>query len=327
MVGSIRHPYPSPRDVRAADPEALRELLAKQLDVDPRRVFLTHGASESNAATLQYIARAQPNGFPRCRIRFPEYPPLVDYAGWCGLRPTESSNPAAVAVVSQPRNPEGDLWSPDRLLRWSDGADQLLLDETFREFSGTPSQLTLGRKGVWVSGTLTKFYAGDDVRVGFLVVPDEVRERFARFHGLATDTLAEYSVAAALRILHDRDRLRRQVMAILAPNRAAWSSMLPGTSVPRGPVGFDRDIAPDGDALARRCLSASVLVCPGRFFGEVGGVRLGMTRRSFPADLRAYLRVRERLRTVSRSRSRSRRPARSARPLPGRGGRANAGPG
>ncbi len=61
---------------------------------------------------------------------------------------------------------------------------------------------------------------------------------------------------------------------------------------PVAPVFFDRVRTESGDDLARRCLLASVLVCPGTFFGDPGGVRLCLTRRSFPNDLEAYLRVR-----------------------------------
>ena len=326
MAGSIRHPYPTPREVAAADTEELRGILAEHLGVEPGRIFLTHGASESNAAVLQYIARSSARTPPRCRVRLPEYPPLVDFARWAGLIPAEGPGRVRLALVSQPRNPEGDLWTADRLESWWDGAEHTLVDETFREFAGTPSWARSERRRLWVTGSLTKFFAGDDVRVGFLVAPDEERERYARVHGLWFDTLANYSVAAAVAILRARERVRRQVARILDPNRAMWARAFPGAPVPRGPVGFDRDLVPDGEVLAHRCLRASVLVCSGRFFGDVGGVRLGLTRPSFPEDVRAYLGVRERLRAATLRRSRGRGRFRPARRGPAAVARASAGP-
>ncbi len=315
MVGSIEHPAPTPRAVRTADPEELRRVLADDLRVDRRRLFLTHGATEANAAVLQFLARRPRSGRRTCRVAWPEYPDLADTARWAGFRPTDAPGPAAVAVLSQPRNPEGDLWAPERLLRWAEAADQLLVDETFREFAGAPSLAGLLPTRLWLTGTFTKFYAGDDIRVGFLVAPENAVVEFAQYHALVLDRLANYSVASALAALRARPRIRREVERVLAPNRAAWTAAFPGEPVPVGPVAFDRRTGLDGDALARACLAASVLVCPGRLFGAPRGVRLGLTRRTFPRDLGAYLTVRDDRARRATGRTSRRSPSPSARRL------------
>lgn len=326
MQGSIRAPVPTTGDLGRADPGTLRRQLADLLDTHESNVFLTHGATEANAAVLDFLAHAN-SGAKTCRIRRPEYPPLLDTARWFGYALTEASGPSTVALLSQPRNPEGDLWDRGRLVEWAEGADAVVIDETFREFASTPSLGDLRPKGVWRTGSFTKYYAGDSLRVGFAIAPDEAAAEFGRFHGLLVNGLPDHSVAAALHALGHRDRFRREVSAVLDANRAAWHRRLPRALVPAGPVAFDRAIPSDPEPFVERLLAASVLVCPGRLFEDPSGVRICLTRRSFPRDLDAYLAVRDGRPTATRDRSRPRVPRRPARsppdsPARGRAGRA-----
>ena len=330
MIGTIPPPIPTSHEIRSADPEELCERLAEDLHVDARRLFLTTGASQANSLAVIFLARSG-EGRARskaCRVCFPEYPPLFDVARWAGFRPTSSVGAAELAVISQPRNPEGDLWDRGRFLDWCSGARSVLVDETFREFAGTRSLLDIGRPGPWVSGSFTKFYAADPIRVGFLVVPDEEAPRFATFHGVVANLLSSFSVAGALRALRDRETTRKRVRALMEANRAAVRAAWPDARPPLGPVMFDRPASGEGgDALANRALDASVLVCPGSYFGDPTGVRICLTRRSFPQDLEAYLRIRDgvperRTRTVGRRAA----TARFAPRRPGGTGRARASP-
>ena len=294
MRGSIPAPVPSAAEVRAADEGDFQQLLARDLGVDPRRVFLTTGASAANALVVLHLARLRDESRPaRCRVCYPEYPPLFDVAREAGFRLTDSLDSVDLAVVSQPRNPEGNLWDRSRFLEWTSDARWVLIDETFREFAGTPSLGGTGRPGLWTTGSFTKFFAGDNLRVGFVVAPDEQAREFARFHGLAANHLSPFGVAGATCALRDRERTRQRVRRILDRNVAALRTSLPRCLPPRAPLAFDRPgTSAAGDRLAHRALRASVLVCPGSFFGDPSGVRLCLTRRSFPEDLAAYLRVR-----------------------------------
>jgi len=292
MVGSVTHPRPTLRQIRDASASELVDQLAAGLGVDPGRVFLTPGATEANAWVTLFRARRSRGRTARLRVRFPEYPPLVDVATWAGFRLERSADRAELAVVSLPRNPEGVLWSDDELAGWAEGARSVLIDETFREFSGAPSQASVGRPGVWASGTFTKFYAADDIRVGYAVAPPEEAASFARFHGLVTDELSPYSVASALRLLRGGRSVVRRVRHLFEANRSVLARALPLERMVQAPVYFDR--VPDGDRLARQCLRASVLVCPGSYFGSPGGVRITLTRPTFARDLAAYLQVRSR---------------------------------
>ncbi|MGB6499849.1 MAG: aminotransferase class I/II-fold pyridoxal phosphate-dependent enzyme [Thermoplasmata archaeon] len=324
MAGSIRRPSLSVSEHRATDAEELRTELAASIGVAPERVFLTHGATESNAWVLLYIGRSLGRRVGTCRIALPEYPPLVDGPRMAGFEVGEQDGPSDLAVLSQPRNPEGDEWSADRLFEWASGARHLLVDETFREFGDRRSLATLPRERLWATGSFTKFYAGDDLRVGFVIAPETDEKAFARFWGLFADELPPTSVAGALSALRHRPRIHEEVRRMMSTHRRVLARAFDLSTPPVAPVWFDR-IGPRAPELVDRLLRASVLVCPGSFFGEPAGVRLCLTRRTFPADLAAYLAVRG---PAGAPGLRSARvPTRAVRPRRGASARARAGPG
>ncbi len=303
MSGSVRHPVPSPSQRREATASELARRIADLLDVDSSRLFLTHGATEANALVVGYLSRERAGRVRRCRVAFPEYPPLFDLARSAGFRLVTRDGPTELAIVSQPRNPVGDLWSGERLREWASASREVIVDETFREFTPVASVQRFDIPGLWSTGSLTKAYAADDLRVGFVVAPESEQERFARYHGLVADGIAAYSVAGALATLAVRERLLRQVRAIVGRNQALWRRVSPTGPALAAPITFDDPVIPDGDRFAHRCLRASVLVCPGSLFGRASGVRVGLTRRSFPRDLEQYLRLRAAAANLSVDRS------------------------
>ncbi|MGP8072397.1 MAG: pyridoxal phosphate-dependent aminotransferase [Thermoplasmata archaeon] len=296
MFGVVEPPRPSARQIRSRTEDEwtdeLRQKLADHLRVDPARLFLTHGASEANSWVMFFAAREGRSGSRRCRVQLPEYPPLLEVARRAGFRPHPSPGRVPLALVSLPRNPEGIGWTSQDIFEWAEGARTLLVDETFREFSGRPSRAEAGDRGVWTTGSFTKFYGADSIRVGFAIAPPEAAEEFGRFHGVVADGLPPASAAAAVQILQHWGAISRRVRTLFDRNRTALRQALPGVPSLDAPVYFDRDPAGDGDRLANRCLRASVLVCPGSLFGAPEGVRIGLTRPSFPTDLEAYLEVR-----------------------------------
>jgi aspartate/methionine/tyrosine aminotransferase len=212
-----------------------------------------------------------------------------------GYRLVTGPGRTSLSIVSQPRNPAGDLWSHDRLVEWSRGSRALVVDETFREFTPARSVQRFGLANLWTTGSFTKAYGADDLRVGFIVPPEAEQDRFARFHGLVADEMPNYSVAGALATLAARDRLLGEVRRVVNRNRELWRRATPGGPPLAAPVAFDDPVPSGGDRFSRRCLRASVLVCPGSLFGAPSGVRVCLTRRSFPRDLREYLGVRDRV--------------------------------
>ncbi|HYK94120.1 MAG TPA: aminotransferase class I/II-fold pyridoxal phosphate-dependent enzyme, partial [Thermoplasmata archaeon] len=164
----------------------------------------------------------------------------------------------------------------------------VLVDETFREFTPRRSRAPRGEAGVWTTGTFTKAYGGDPVRVGFVTAPTEAVDPFAAYHALVTDGLADASVSAARALLRDRTAILDETRRIFLRNRALLERGLPEVLPVHAPVCFDPIQNSDGTRFARGMLRRSILVCPGLFFGVPDGVRLCLTRRSFPADLAAY---------------------------------------
>ncbi|MCI4339285.1 MAG: aminotransferase class I/II-fold pyridoxal phosphate-dependent enzyme [Thermoplasmata archaeon] len=293
MHGTVHHPLPTRAEVRSATEKELRRHLAELVGVSPSRLFLTHGATESNAEAVTYLSRRRGEVRARCRVQFPEYPPLFDLARSAGYRLVTSSGRTALAIVSQPRNPIGNLWSGEVLAEWARDARAIVVDETFREFTSAASVQRLALPGLWSTGSFTKAYGADDLRVGFIVPPEDEQDRFAHFHGLVVDELPNYSVAGALATLADRDRILGQVRSVMARNQELWRRATPSGPTLAAPVAFDDPVPSGGDRFTRKCLRASVLVCPGSLFGRPSGVRVCLTRRSFPRDLRAYVRVRD----------------------------------
>lgn len=288
VAGILSGPTP------AAEPEALRRELSDHVGVDPRRLFLTHGATEANALALGYLRRHRTVGADATvRVDAPEYPPLGAAASFAGFRPAERS--ADVAILSSPNNPTGQALSDDDLRSRLESSRWAIVDETFREFRDRPSLAVTFSERVFTTGTFTKAWAGDAIRVGFVTVPTAERDGFAEFHGIMADELALASVAAARALLAQRSRVIGEARRIFADNAAALADALPPVGTLDAPVWFDRlGGRVDGDRFAHALLADGVLVCPGQYFGDPHGVRICLTQPSFPVDLAAYLRLRRR---------------------------------
>lgn len=281
---------------RTPDPEALRRELGRSLGVASARVFLTHGATEGNALVLQYLAhRARQHGERQPSVRWPvpEYPPLGTAALLAGFWPAARRRRPSVTVLSDPNNPSGRRSNDGAIEELLDSSRAVLVDETFREFTAAPSQSRRGLPRLWTTGTFTKVYGGDGIRVGFVVAPREASEGFAAFHGVLADELAEASVGAARALLAARDEVFAEARGLFRANLNALNEAEPDVQL-EAPLWFDRPRGRDGDRLARALLRRGVLVCPGSFFGDPRGVRVCLTQPSFRADLAVYRSVRDR---------------------------------
>ncbi|MCI4362983.1 MAG: pyridoxal phosphate-dependent aminotransferase [Thermoplasmata archaeon] len=286
------------RRVEAGNPEELSRRIARRHGVGPERVFLTHGATEANTLVLFHLARRHARrrgGHPRVRVRRPEYPPLLDTARYAGFRVLRTPGEPEVALLSNPSNPEGTLLSSDALAEFTRGSRDLLVDETFREFSSAPPLKDGGSAELWLTGTFTKAFGADDLRVGYAIAPASQVEAFRNASWLL-DGIPPASIASALALDRGRSQILREVRARFQQNVRTLAEFEPEASVLAAPVWFDRTTSTlGGDRLARAGLRRGVLVCPGRFFGEPRGVRICLTRSSFPADFAAYRSVKAEL--------------------------------
>ncbi len=281
---------------KPADFAALRRELGGMLGVATTRVFPTHGATEGNSLVLHYLAhRLRQEGIrrPTAQLPVPEYPPLTSVAELAGFHLVRSRSRATVTVVSDPNNPRGRRWSDEQVGEWVSSSASVLLDETFREFTHASSRSCGGDPGLWTTGSFTKAYGGDPIRVGYVIAPPEETEEFDAYHGLLADGLAEASVGSARALLAARDQVLAEARGIFRSNLRYLQEAAPDVELD-APVWFDRERGLDGDRLARALLRRGVLVCPGSFFGDPRGVRVCLTQPSFPQDFAAYRETRRR---------------------------------
>jgi histidinol-phosphate/aromatic aminotransferase/cobyric acid decarboxylase-like protein len=307
MVGALRT---TPRILRHpvdGTADQLSHRIARIYRVPADRVFLTHGATEGNSWVLLYLARrirTSEGRSARFSSPIPEYPSIPGTARAVGSRIVPLDRPHDVTGLSYPNNPTGRLASPREITDGATSARWTLVDETFREFTRTPSMVRRNDlPGLWVTGTFTKVYGADGIRVGYVIAPTAERDPFATFHGLVGDEIPTASVRSAHALLDHRETVLRESRDIFARNLAYLQNALPSVPALSAPLWFDRvEPGSDGNTLSQRALRAGVLVCPGSYFGEPRGVRVCLTQRGFPRDLDAYLEVRSTyLRTLPRT--------------------------
>jgi histidinol-phosphate/aromatic aminotransferase/cobyric acid decarboxylase-like protein len=324
LKGTLRTLTKALRRPEDPDSEALRSELARNLHVRPNRVFPTHGATEGDTLGLVFLARYL-SGKNRRLVTYavpvPEYPPLSAIAEWAGMRRARRGAVPDIALCSSPNNPTGI--GPGRGDGFGEALSEaraILVDETFREFTTARSLAAGSDPRIWTTGTFTKVYGADHIRVGLVVAPQNAADAFAEYHGVTTDEIPPASVAAARAILRDREAILAESRTRLERNLTMLRRAIDGVPRLRAPVYFDRGSGGlDGDGLARAAARSGVLVCPGTFFGDPSGVRICLTQTSFPDDLAAYQAVREKW--IGRPGPRASRSR--TRPTPGRsrGGR------
>ena len=274
--------------------EELQRAFAETLGIDPRRVFLTHGATEANAVTLWFLAlelRKKWGRTPRAHVPALEYPPLQEGPGWSGFRRVPDPTASDLHVHSNPNNPRGTLVPHPATSR---KGPLFLIDETFREFTPLRSAAIPGNSSIFVTGTLTKAYGADALRVGWVAIPPEWVDRFEPFHGNMVALIPQASLDGAMALLARRQRIFQESREIFRRNERVLRRMLPGIPSLSAPVCFDEisRTPGEGDRLARWAVEKGVLVSPGGLFGDSRGVRICLTQRTFSADLARYIALR-----------------------------------
>jgi histidinol-phosphate/aromatic aminotransferase/cobyric acid decarboxylase-like protein len=295
MVGTLESVPRLLIDPPPAEPEQVRALLAGSHGVHRNEVFLTHGAHEANFLALVFLATRARGNSRRLTVRIdrPEYPQITDAVAAAGGRVVSGTQRADVWALSNPNNPTGRWRPPHGIRKGLDDSEVILVDEAYREFTDVSSAAGAPEENLWVTGTFTKVYGADEIRVGWSIPPSSARAAYARFHAVAADRIAERSIRAALAILSAREEVLQEVRSKFGRNVRAFQTAVRGAEAPSGPVWFDRGEGKlPGDRVQAAALRRSILVCSGTFFGDPTGVRICLTRPSFPGDLSQYLKVR-----------------------------------
>lgn len=296
----------------------LETQLATAYGVHPERVLVTAGASHANflamAAALDSADDADERA-SRVLVEKPGYEPLVrtpeafgatvdrfrrepaaDYA----LDPERVRNAldsrTALVVVTNRHNPSGRLADPETLAEVAEAAAEVdarvLVDEVTAPFVaeggtgdgrgpfGGPTGVGLGN--VIATNAVTKFPGFPELSLGWLVADPEFVAT-ARRIGDHVPTVAETSVAGAMRALHAADDLAADAREQLVENHrllaefVAARNDLSGTVRDGAPFAFLDPSNADGDALATAAEEAGILLVPGRFFEDDQRVRVSVT--------------------------------------------------
>ncbi len=282
--------------------EELTDLLSRVYGVGRERIALASGAQNANFLFLSSVL----GRWDRAAVENPTYMPIRSVAeALCGVdtvrregeeafRPSRGDLEAAlkkgarVVALTNLHNPSGAALSDPEMKETLEIAGErgatVLCDEIYREMQySAPSSpvFHLGENGVATSG-LTKLYGLGDLRVGWLIGPEEMCRKVDLLRLYNVYRLPTRSVAVAIAALRRRDWFRLRVLRRAKENLQILEEWL-------GEEERVRCRLPDGGLMCLLSLPKKVddlrlgevlmdyfstSVCPGRYFGAEGHVRI-----------------------------------------------------
>ncbi|MGC8568582.1 MAG: pyridoxal phosphate-dependent aminotransferase [Nitrososphaeria archaeon] len=273
----------------------LRELIAEISGEEPERVVVTHGATEAMNYALAALRRL---GISEFAHTIPEYELIFKAPALYGMKRGEGG----AFIASNPNNPTGTLVDPPEGFRYC------VIDETFMQFVMDLDEVRYGCDAFRIN-TMTKFYGGDEIRVGWVIAPDRSTARMMEdMRGILFDPVSRHSMCIAGRVLQNnekikaavREKQRRRLSALLSSMGELKFYMnrtpLPGTVAF---VDYSSYTNLDDLQVAEWAYSRkSVSVVPGRLFGAKGPYfRITYTRPGFEDSLRLLIEALEELRS------------------------------
>lgn len=226
--------YPDPAARR------LRARLAERHGVPPESIWVGNGAAEAIDLALRAI---RPGVAVLAAPGFAEYKTAVVHAGgrtlvlqlWAehGFEVTAEDVAGAgqyadTIVLGHPNNPTGRHLSAAAIEAALDSCRAVVIDEAFLDFAPKEDELTLVRRaaaqrGLFVTRSLTKFYAIPGLRLGYVVAhPDEI----ARIRALAVPWSANgIALEVGEAVLAD-NAFAERTLAWLPPERDFVASRL-----------------------------------------------------------------------------------------------------
>lgn len=300
------------------DGEGAGSILADEYGVDTANVFLASGARHAHLLGVM-VALGAADEEAAALIEDPAFEPLYSTPAGFGARVDRFERPApryeldpdrvaaglepdtAYVTVTNRHNPSGYRSERSELAAVADAtADRgavLLSDEVYAPYGpeaedgafGGPT--AAGLPNTVVIGSLTKFHGVGELRVGWLVVPDELRDLVAGI------TMHFPTVGTPNRILADRalstDRLVERARRYVRANHELLSDFVADRPDLRGVIhdgatfGFVGHEDAGGDDVVAAAREEGLIVIPGRFFGDPDRVRMGLGRE--PDEMRDAL--------------------------------------
>ncbi|MEM0448256.1 MAG: pyridoxal phosphate-dependent aminotransferase [Methanomassiliicoccales archaeon] len=282
--------------------ERLYEAISRAYGAERSKIALTPGAQAANYALYESCFSRKDMGL----IEEPTYAPMractKAFFSAFGMVPRKKENDfspdievlerdlkkgAKVVSLTNLHNPSGKRIDDEEMRAIIEVAEEqeafVLVDEVYREmcYSRPPrSAFLLGDNCVITNG-MSKLFGLGKLRVGWLIGPEEVAKRVNESRLYSSWRLPSRSMEIAIAALERKDWFRERVLRISSRNLPlirdwAEDSGLEITEPDGGlhlllhlPAGLDDEV------FAQRLLRhRSTAVCPGRYFGIPGSVRM-----------------------------------------------------
>ena len=252
--------------------------IASLHDVDPHRIVITHGATEAFGLIMLDLMR---KGFKTCNVNVPEYELIYKTPEIYGYKKGEDG----IYALSLPNNPTGTM--PEL----KGGYKTAVIDETFYEFYSDLNKFR--HDSGYLINTFTKFYAGDDLKLGYIIAPDRQSALdIYGYKGLVVENVSYINVSAGVKILRDHDKIASFVRGIVSSNhrilinnmgKLKFYKNIKPLNVPVSFVDYSEYTKMDSDKLSDILAKNGVSAVPARLFGVNGTyLRVCITRPDFP---------------------------------------------
>ena len=279
------------------DLKELKELVAEINGTEKELVAITHGATEAVNIVAKVLRILGVNEFDHF---LPEYEMLYKVPALEGMKKGKGA-----LFLSDPNNPTS--------LRQEipTGYRYYVIDETFLQFITDLDKVKRPKNSFRIN-TLTKFYGGDEVRVGYIISPDaETNEIIEKLQGLAYEPVSRHNVCIAKNILKDNEKLKEEARRISAENFEILQENM-------GKLKFFMNKKPYPTTIAfldyseysslrsveisELIYNSGVSVVPAKLFGvESNHFRVAYTRENFKESILALNQALERIEKTSKN--------------------------
>ncbi|MEL9998970.1 MAG: aminotransferase class I/II-fold pyridoxal phosphate-dependent enzyme [Thermoplasmata archaeon] len=272
------------------DEEILKQEIADLNGEEIKNVVITHGATEALMLTIWYLKWTN---YENYMVRIPEYEPIYKLPGLFNLKnlkeiekiKEKSDIERGILIYSNINNPTG--WFLEEL----EGFGVNVIDETFLQFSKDLETIKYKNKTFRIN-TFTKFYGGDDLRVGWIIAPDSnIAEKINAMKGIFTEQVSRYNISVAYHILRDNDTIKTFVKEEMLKNFSYlkknmgklkfYNNKIPELST-LSFIDYSEYSNMDSISIANYLYSKGISIVPSKFFGIDGTyLRVCYTRKNF----------------------------------------------
>jgi aspartate/methionine/tyrosine aminotransferase len=296
------------------DEDILKEEIANLNNTEKENVVVTHGATE---ALFMLVAFLRLSDHYTYHVRFPEYEPIYKLPELLDLDNVGEMVEKGEINRKYRKYEEGDkkIFVIDgNYGKANDGRFDLLLysninnptgwfleeinnfrtnvvDETFLQFYMDLDSVKYKNETYRIN-TYTKFYGGDEVRVGWIIAPDEERaKKINSMKGIFTEQVSRYNISVAYRMIRENESIKEFARYEMQKNQSYLKKNMGKLRFygNKGPelstvsfVDYSLYTKMDSIALGEYLYKKGISIVPGKFFGVEGPyLRVCYTREDF----------------------------------------------